>query len=144
MYSSIDLWAYGVLFAVLVSYTVYSRFQISKLVSPRKELVQFRYSFIVFGILAAFVYLWSPYFSYSYSLPAAAEIDSLEKAARLIARQSEDLKEMAVGLNKLEHELSLLLVIFCMAVLPALYRFAKAIMPDDRSKFSLLDHRSDE
>jgi hypothetical protein len=144
MFSSADLWAYGILFLVLVPYAVFSRFQISKLETPRKELVQLRTSLIVFGIFAIFTYVGSPHFSYSYSLPAADEIDSLEKASRLIASQGEDLNELAAGSQKLKRDVSMLLLVFCGAVLPNLYAFAKAIVPNDGTKFSLLNYRSDE
>jgi hypothetical protein len=143
MNSSPDLWAYGILFVVLVPFAVFSRFQISKLETPRKELIQFRTALIVFGIFAAFVFIWPPNFPYSYSLPKPDDIDSLEKASRLMARQAEDLNEMAAGLQTLERNLSLVLVCFCGLVLPTLYSFAKAITPRDGSKFSLLNYRSD-
>ena len=128
MFDMYDLRVIVPFLVALIAYVAVSWYKEKGLISPHKELHKLRSALVLFGLVAAFVYFGLPYFHY-YSF--VRDSLTLADAQKVIQRQDEALKELDRNLDQLRQGLYLVGGVFCGAVLPAVYNFAKSLVPDN-------------
>jgi len=140
MFNLADSWHWWLLLLAIAIIAIIGRYKAKDLRSPEKELCILRYSMILFGIVVGFVYVTQPLFHHYLYLPT--DFNTLEEAHKVIRDLDSSLKEVNENLEQASRDLRLILLVLFVSVLPAIYNFSKAIMPENKNKFSLLDYES--
>jgi hypothetical protein len=127
MFGFANAWQWILFIIVFAIACIIGGYRARGLDSPKKELSLLGSAINLFGVVALFVYVTQPFFFHYSYIPD--ELKTLQDARRTVTDLDSHLVTLNENLQNLKEGMNLLLGAFCFVVLPAIFSFARALVP---------------
>ena len=139
MFDLTSYWFWSWLVLLLIVFAV-GNYKGRNLSPKRKALHELFYTFLLLGIAVYglnFAFFFPSNFT---SIPNVPEtITNLEEAKIILQEQNKSLDSLLEKLTNLRQAVYIFLILFSVFLLPSIYRFAKAVIPNDEEKTPILN-----